>query len=71
MPNGAAVLVTVYGAYYLALEPAAGASWAVLVALPLYLSASAFWQVGFLNFPTTREYNENRLSVVALVVLVQ
>lgn len=46
VPNGAAVLVTVYGAYYLTLEPVAGASWALLVALPLYLSANAFWQVG-------------------------
>ena len=44
MPNAALVLLALYALYYTALEPFAGLSWGVLLALPMWLSATAFAQ---------------------------
>lgn len=44
VPNLAAVLVLGYSAYYIVLEWFAGLTWALFVALPLYLTANIFHQ---------------------------
>ena len=44
MPNAALVVLALYALYYTALEPFAGLSWGVLLALPMWLSATAFAQ---------------------------
>eukprot|EP00887_Chlorella_sp_A99_P007450 scaffold2.g7450.t1 len=41
VPNGAFMMLAAYSAYYLALEPAAGLSWAVAIAAPLWAGANA------------------------------
>lgn len=45
VPNLAAVLLVAYGAYYIVLEWFAGLTWAVFVALPMYLTANILYQV--------------------------
>ena len=44
VPNAAMVVLALYVLYYTALEPFAGLSWGVLLALPMWLSATAFAQ---------------------------
>lgn len=42
--NGALVLVTVYGLYYVSLEAVAGATWLMIIGIPMFISATWFWQ---------------------------
>ena len=44
VPNAALVVLALYALYYTALEQFAGLSWGVLLALPMWLSATAFAQ---------------------------
>ena len=44
VPNAAMVVLALYVLYYTAVEPFAGLSWGVLLALPMWLSATAFAQ---------------------------
>ena len=44
MPNGALVLLVLYTLFYTALEPVAGLTWGALLALPMWLTATAFQQ---------------------------
>ena len=42
--DGAFILLSLYSLYYLLLEPFAGATWALGMALPLWITAEAFQQ---------------------------
>jgi hypothetical protein len=48
--NGALVLVTVYGLYYVILEAVAGATWLMIIGIPMFISATWFCQVPGLQF---------------------
>lgn len=42
--NGALILASVYGAYYILLEPFAGITWTLFQGWPMWLTATAFRQ---------------------------
>ncbi len=42
--NWGALVLVLYGLYYTALEPFAGASWSGLLGVPMWLTATAFQQ---------------------------
>ena len=42
VPNAALILVTTYSAFYLVLEPLAGLTWALVIGLPLWLTATTW-----------------------------
>lgn len=52
VPNLAALLLSIYAAYYIVLEWFAGLTWTVFVALPAFVTASAFQHVQHLLFPS-------------------
>ena len=44
MANGALILSTVYGAYYIVLEPFAGITWTIFQGWPMWFAATLFRQ---------------------------